>query len=102
MRLDGGKAPGGRGPSDFKADIYSPTTSSHSFFTLFCPFSLGDMLRLPLSFILFLLASTATYTVAQRPGSFVDGGNTLVSAMMVSIYFLPISKTKRLCADARL
>ncbi|KAJ3576024.1 hypothetical protein NP233_g715 [Leucocoprinus birnbaumii] len=42
------------------------------------------MLRqLSLSFIALWLASTATYTVGQKAGSFADGGNTLVSAMMM-------------------
>ena len=58
--------------------------------------SFGGMLRLPLSFTLLLMASTLTYVVAQKPGSFVDGGDTLVSAMMVSVYYF-LENTRRVC-----
>ncbi|KAF9451542.1 copper radical oxidase [Macrolepiota fuliginosa MF-IS2] len=43
------------------------------------------MFRHPLSFLALWLASTATRTVAQKAGSFSDGGNTLVSAMMMFV-----------------
>ena len=72
--------------------IHSPTTFQSLFFSL----SFGGMLRLPLSFTLLLMASTLTYVVAQKPGSFVDGGDTLVSAMMVSVYYF-LENTRRVC-----
>jgi hypothetical protein len=50
------------------------------------------MLRQSLSFISLWLASTATQVVAQNPGSFADGGNTLVSALMVSVYSCLLQK----------
>lgn len=39
------------------------------------------------SLLLLSILSTISFGVAQAPGSFSDGGNTLVSAMMVSLAF---------------
>lgn len=44
------------------------------------------MLRAPLSLLALWLAAFSSPSLAQTAGSFADGGNTLVSAMMVRLF----------------